>query len=220
MVLEFVSNKLNLIFYKPVIYLITAFILCINGIGAANASSIRQIHMDEMLKTAELIFEGKVIKSEARWLANGITIKTFIVFEVEEVISGEYSDSQLTLSFEGGTVAEDTVQISDLNMPELGEKGIYFIEQLDRSSINPIVGWSQGHFLLKPNSSGEQTVLTQSGMFVTNMAQQLPNIEKRTVEINTNGIASGVTASKTNADTVMTAKDFKQTLRLRLQELK
>ncbi len=186
---------------------------------AANASSIRQLHMDDMLKTAELIFEGQVIKSEARWLENRSTIKTFVVFEISDVISGEYSERQLTLSFEGGTVDQDSVTISGTNIPNLGEKGIYFIEKLDRSFINPIVGWSQGHFLLSKNKNDEEIVLTQTGMNVVNMSEQSEFDSKTTAEISTSGVAGGITASNTDTSTAMTSKHFKQILKLRLRAL-
>ena len=186
---------------------------------AAHATTILQVHMDSMLKTAQLVFSGRVLSSEARWLEDGSTIKTFIVFDVQEIISGNYSEDELTLSFEGGTVAEDTIEISGMTMPKLGEKGIYFVENIDRPLVNPIVGWSQGHFLIKNNEAGEEIVLTQNELGVTKMELQSPTAQQNSNEINITGIADGITASKTT-NTAMSAERFKQNLLLRLKQIK
>jgi len=147
-----------------VVPLSLVLLIFLNVIASANATSIRQLDMNDMLETAELVFEGRVLKSEARRTRNSSTIKTFILFEVDEVISGDYSKDTLLLSFEGGTVDGETVEIQGLRTPEVGEKGIYFIESLSRSLVNPIVGWSQGHFLLKSDDVGNDTVMTEGGM--------------------------------------------------------
>ena len=214
--------NLSCFFSKVKTYFVSALIIvCISSVTAANASSIRQVHMDDMLKTAKLIFQGQVIKSEARWTDDGSTIKTYIVFDVEDVISGEYQKSQLTLSFEGGTVDQDSVTIAGMNAPQLGEKGIYFIENLEDSFINPIMGWSQGHFLLEKNVTGEEIVLTQNGMNVVDMSQQSQfSANERAIELSTSGVADGITASTANTSTAMTSKHFKQIIKLRLQNLK
>ena len=75
-------------------------LILLNVIASANATSIRQLDMSDMLETAELVFEGRVLKSEARRDRTGSTIKTFILFEVDEVISGGYSKLSKSVSFE------------------------------------------------------------------------------------------------------------------------
>ena len=175
--------------------------------------------MDEMLTTAELIFEGRVLASEARWLADGSTIKTFVLFEVQDIVSGDYSDKTLTLSFEGGTVGDDSISIAGINLPTVGEKGIYFVEKLGLSFINPIVGWSQGHFLLKNDGSGKEIVTTQNEILVIDMDVKSVINDETPDSVSTSGIANGIQVSKSGSNSAMTSTNFKQALKQRLIQI-
>jgi len=175
--------------------------------------------MDEMLTTAELIFEGRVLASEARWLTDGSTIKTFVLFEVQEIVSGDYSEKTLTLSFEGGTVGDDSISIAGISVPTVGEKGIYFVEKLGLSFINPIVGWSQGHFLLKDDGTGKEIVTTQNEISVIDMDVKSVISDETPDSVSTSGIADGIQVSKSGASSAMTSTSFKQALKQRLIQI-
>jgi len=173
--------------------------------------------MSDMLETAELVFEGRVLKSEARRTRNSSTIKTFILFEVDEVIFGDYSKDTLLLSFEGGTVDGETVEIQGLRTPEVGEKGIYFIESLSRSLVNPIVGWSQGHFLLKSDDVGNDTVMTEGGMHVVDIDEESSDLAQSKTEISA-GVVNGIKVNRSVTKPGMTSERFKQVLKRRMQK--
>lgn len=65
-----------------------------------------------------------------------------------DVIKGDYSGDSLELKFMGGAFNGQMVEISGLVMPAEGEQGIYFVESLNTDMINPLLGWSQGHYLI------------------------------------------------------------------------
>jgi hypothetical protein len=44
-------------------------------------------------------------------------------------------------------------------IPALGEQGIYFVESLSADMLNPLLGWSQGHYLIF-DDNGERRVST------------------------------------------------------------
>jgi len=112
----------------------------------ATATSIEKLDFDALAAKSEVIFEGEVVTVEAHW-NNALTdIHTYVTFRVDDVIKGSISPAQLALRFAGGKVGDDNVVYQGLVYPKVGEAGIYFIETLDKQLINPLTGWSQGHF--------------------------------------------------------------------------
>lgn len=115
--------------------------------GSARATTITELHFSDVVAKASLVFEGRVTGVEARQTSPRM-IKTQVTFEVLDVIKGQFNGSELTLSFTGGRVGQRQLQIVDLQIPSIGESGIYFVEDLQKEWVNPLVGWSQGHFLI------------------------------------------------------------------------
>jgi len=58
------------------------------------------------------------------------------------------------------------VQVSGLRIPEDGEQGIYFVESVSRDLINPLIGWSQGHFVIV-DDNGDRRISTADDKPVT-----------------------------------------------------
>ncbi len=119
------------------------FLLVLVWLPAAQATAVRAVSLQEALRHSELVLQGwvamrKVIDDE------GPRPFTRIVFAVEEVIKGDYAAPTLTLDFAGAP--ERGLVVSDMDYPEPGERGIYFVESLRRRQANPLYGWSQGHF--------------------------------------------------------------------------
>ncbi|HIE55977.1 MAG TPA: hypothetical protein EYP90_12510 [Chromatiaceae bacterium] len=117
--------------------------------AAASASSIRHINLSELTSTAQLVFEGIVLEKRVLHEKGSRTIRTQVTFEVLEVLKGGFSGERLTLSFLGGRTSDLVLEVSDLRMPRVGERGIYFVESLERPLVNPLVGWHQGHYLIE-----------------------------------------------------------------------
>jgi len=111
--------------------LVSSLLFAIN----TNASSIKQLDVNELIEQSEFVFQGRVVASDARWNASKSLIKTHITFEVDEVIAGNYQQSTLELSFVGGTIGNDNVEAKGLRQPVVGEKGIYFVHSLTRELL-------------------------------------------------------------------------------------
>ena len=200
--------------YRRVLFFcfVSYFAMCLS----ANASSIRQLGMNDMLATAELVFEGQVINSEARWNDDKTLIQTFITFTVSEVISGDYSQDSLELSFVGGRVGIDAMKAEGSRHPKVGEKGIYFITSVSRPLVNPLMGWSQGHFLLKQDESGNEYVMTDKNAHVMGIASE--SLTSSTQRFNSSvslssGVARNVIVDKEPSSQGMSALKFKQELK-------
>ena len=155
------------IFYK-IIFFCLIFIL-----HNAESTSVLGVSLEDMLNNSDFVFEGQVINVKSRWTNNRNNIHTFITFEIIDVIKGNYKRQQIELSFAGGTVDGVSLNIGNMHFPELGEKGIYFVESLSRTQVNPLYGWSQGHLLIMKDDAGVDRVTTERKKPV--MAVEPPN---------------------------------------------
>jgi hypothetical protein len=141
-------------------------------ISYGNATSIREVSIDEMLQQSQFVFEGTVTAIESRENSQK-RIHTYVTFEVKDVIKGVYDSNIITLSFLGGTVGDRTMAVSDMQFPQKGEHGIYFVESLERAQVNPLYGWSQGHFIVERDVAGSERMMTNKRLSITAVADKV-----------------------------------------------
>ena len=203
--------------YKTLSLIAILVYLFLIPISYGHAASVRQVSMDEMLQQCQFVFEGKVSALEAEENSQK-RIHTYVTFEIQDIIKGEYSSDTITLSFLGGTVGDVTMGVSDMNVPQVGERGIYFVESLEKSQVHPLYGWSQGHFLVQPDDTGTDRVMTSSEQPVTGVMKDMSieqmNSSQETALLLSKGVARGVTfALKDNDNKGLTPEEFKKILR-------
>lgn len=132
--------------------------LTLLNIDHTKASTVLELSFDKVCQDAEFVFEGMVISKETRSL-NGKPF-TYFTFQIIEVIKGSYIGSTVELGFMGGQSGDSTLKVSGMRMPEEGERGIYFVENLSVQQVHPLCGWQQGHYLvLSDQSSGVEKVV-------------------------------------------------------------
>ncbi len=183
-------------------------------ISYGNAASVREVTMAEMLQMCQFVFEGKVISTEAKE-DNNKRIHTFVTFRIQEIIKGEHPNDTVTLTFLGGTVGDVTMMVSDMKFPEVREHGIYFVESMKRQQVNPLYGWSQGHFLVEIDDKGTERVLTRSKQPVTEVQRTSAQAPTRL----STGIARGLTLGREQGAKGLTLGEFKKALHERLGEI-
>jgi hypothetical protein len=138
----------------------------------AAATSLRSLSVRELLARAELVFEGRALSHEVRELTPGGAIRTCVRFEVLEVVKGPAVASPLELCFSGGTVGERTRLVHGLAVPEPGERGVYFVDDLRAARVHPLSGWDQGRFRVREGPLDEVT--TADGHPVTALDEREP----------------------------------------------
>ncbi len=139
-------------YFSQILFFALLFILL--NVGQAKATSILKLSFDCVCQGAELIFEGRVVSKETRPSPIDGKPFTYFIFQIIEVIKGSYAGSTVELGFMGGELDGFTLKVSGMQMPEIGERGIYFVENLSVQQIHPLCGWQQGHCLV---ISDEQT---------------------------------------------------------------
>jgi hypothetical protein len=141
--------------------LITDFLVVLIGsiiaISAA-ATTIQKFTFEEMVELSELILEGEVISVDP--FTSGELVYTRVLLEIHDVLKGDDPGEYLELDFLGGELDGKAIRVSGQDIPFEGEKGFYFIENTSNDSVNPLLGWSQGHFRIVTDAKGNESLET------------------------------------------------------------
>lgn len=169
------------------------------------SATIGRIGISELANYSELIFEGEVISVRSE-KSQGRFIYTYVDFMVNDVLIGSaQAGGTVTLRFMGGEVGGEVMDVG-VTFPALGEKGVYFVEQLGVGLINPLMGWTQGHF-----------TIDSQGYITAGNSQHVSAVEPqprgRTNEISA-GLAYGIETIAASANdpqiSPLTVSEFKQ----------
>jgi len=199
---------------KTLISILMSYLLLVIPLGA---TTILGMNIDEVAQGAELIFEGKVVEHNVRENAAGMIV-TYVTFRIEELIKGEYDETLLELKFTGGRLGGQIMEISGLRIPSPNEEGIYFVESVNRNLVNPLLGWSQGHYLIY-EQDGERKVSTVNDRPVTDVlsTQSVPVALRKPVSVIDGDTepATGVVVSSDSPDPdqALTTESFKAKIR-------
>jgi len=188
--------------------------LCLFAFSSASATTILGMDIDKVAADAEFVFEGSVINSETRQDSNSGIISTYVTFLINDIIKGDYSGESVELKFMGGAFNGQIVQVSGMRIPEMAEQGIYFVESMSRDLINPLIGWSQGHFIIV-DDNGTRRISTADNQPVLDVeaVSYIPSSIKKPLSIaegNTD-IAAGVMTQTSSimAERALTVEEFK-----------
>ena len=177
----------------------------------AQATTIAQLQFSELVDTAELVFEGRVLSVQSEQTGPR-SIHTIVCFEVIEVIKGQYSAPELELRYLGGRVGERELRVEGLQMPQPGEHGFYFVESIHEPMIHPMVGWSQGHFLVQPTPSNTQAIHTADGQGVSDIEAVSRPLASTPAILGSDGTARGVVIQRQQAP-LLSPEQFKSIIR-------
>ena len=193
--------------------------LLLMSISYGNASSVLEVSLNEMLQQSQLVFEGTVTAIEARENSQK-RIHTYVTFEIKDIIKGKYESDFITLSFLGGTVGDVTRAVSDMQFPEKGEQGIYFVESLERTQVNPLYGWSQGHFIVERHVDGNARLMTNKRLPIAAVADKVQSAQmtpdRQPMQRLSNGVVPDILV--THDKRSMMVDEFKRILRGRIEK--
>jgi len=176
------------------------------------ASTVLETSVREMIAGCDLVFEGRVVQIETRMDPDHRVVHTFVRFQILDVIKGGWPERIIELSFLGGNVDGRTLTVAGMQIPELDELGIYFVEDPTRPQVNPLYGWKQGHLRLN-RSKGDLNVFTADGKPIIG----IESVQRgRSGEIS-RGVAAGLVVGDPE-EAGMRAEDAKRILRSWVEE--
>ncbi|MEM7050539.1 MAG: hypothetical protein AAF604_12815 [Acidobacteriota bacterium] len=141
-------------------------ILVLLGLIALAASTqattlIRQ-DLGEQIDQAELIFAGTVVHMETAVTAKDGFPFTFVTFEVERTLKGDFPrGGSLTLRFGGGETKDDQTIIHGIPRFALDGRHVLFVAG-NGQGVCPLVGWSQGKLDLRRHPETGEEILTDN----------------------------------------------------------
>jgi hypothetical protein len=192
------------------------------GSNAAQATTLLGMDIDQIVNQAELIFEGEVIERKAFQDASSGIINTYITFKVVEVIKGSAGGGTLELKFAGGEFEGNIVEVSGSVLPALNESGVYFVESATEDMLNPLLGWTQGHFKIATDE-GERRIFSADSKPVIQVQPMagVPTAIKapRALIQGKEGVAAGVLtqSSPLTVYQALTVEQFKQRIRAMIE---
>ena len=177
--------------------------------AVAQATSVIEVTLEELLQNSAVVFEGQVSDVQVRENGNRV-IQTLVTFEISDVIKGDVQGRKITLGFMGGEIAGKRLSVSNMQIPALHERGIYFVESTGRNQVHPLYGWSQGHLLLEEGADGTERVFTRSGRPVRGVVHTQGGRSGKL----SNGVARGLLLGDSgDVAAALDNRDFKRLLR-------
>src|ERR1700730_8050364 len=149
----------------PLIFLGLAFARC-------SATTVMTPTFEQLVKQAELIFQGTVTDARSVWEGEGGQrhIETYVTFHVEDSVKGQPGPSY-TIRMLGGTVGDETMEVTDTPKFEIGDREILFVEHNNEQFV-PLVGINHGRFHVQhDDQTGRDVVFNGAGELVHDLTQ-------------------------------------------------
>jgi len=143
-----------------------------------SATTVVPPTFQQLVQQAELIFQGTVTDSRSVWEGEGGQrhIETYVTFNVDDSVKGK-PGSPYTIRLLGGTVGDETLEVTDAPKFQIGDREILFVEH-NNDQFVPLVGISYGRFHLQNDEqTGRDMVVNNQGQAVRDLSQLGENQE-------------------------------------------
>jgi hypothetical protein len=154
----------------------TKHLLSIAFIGFAfvsvNATTVIPPTFEQLVKQADFIFQGTVTDSRSVWEGEGGQrhIETYITFKVEDNVKGD-AGSSFTIRMLGGTVGDETMEVTDAPKFKVGDRDVLFVEH-NYDQFVPLVGIGHGRFhVQRDEQTGRDIIVNAEGEAVRDLTQ-------------------------------------------------
>src|SRR5437867_11309553 len=152
-------------------YLLPLTLIAI-GFVRVSATIVVPPTFEQLVQQAELIFQGTVTDVRSVWQGEGAQrhIDTYVRFQVDENVKGN-ATSSYTLRVLGGTVGDETMEVTDSPKFKVGDREILFVEHNNEQFV-PLVGINHGHFHVQHDElTGRVVMINGDGGPVRDLSQ-------------------------------------------------
>src|SRR5207302_1839739 len=129
-----------------------------------SATSVVPPTFEQLVGQAEFIFQGTVTDARSVWEGEGAQrhIDTYITFQVQDNVKGD-AGSSYTIRMLGGTVGDETMEITDTPHFKVGDRDILFVEH-NYDQFVPLVGIQHGRMHVQSgDATGRDIVVNGEG---------------------------------------------------------
>src|SRR5437016_6203064 len=152
-------------------YLLPLTLIAI-GFVRVSATIVVPPTFEQLVQQAELIFQGTVTDVRSVWEGEGAQrhIDTYIRFQIDENAKGN-ATSSYTIRVLGGTVGDETMEVTDSPKFKVGDREILFVEHNNEQFV-PLVGINHGRFhVQRDEQTGRDIVVNSEGAPVRNLTK-------------------------------------------------
>ena len=142
------------------------------GASALHGTTVIPPTFEELVNRAQVIFQGVVTDVRSQWVGEGAqrSIVSYVIFKVEDAMKGN-PGSTYTMRMLGGTVGDQTMEVTDSPKFKVGNRDVLFVEN-NGSQFVPLVGIMHGRFRVeREQASGREVVTTNEGEPLSNVSQ-------------------------------------------------
>src|SRR6266446_6774623 len=132
--------------------------------SCANATTVIPPTFEQLVGQAELIFQGTVTDARSVWEGEGGQrhIETYVTFQIEDSLKGN-AGASYTIRMLGGTVGDETMEVTDTPKFKIGDRDILFVEHNNEQFV-PLVGINHGRFhVQRDEQTGRDVILNGEG---------------------------------------------------------
>ena len=151
------------------------FLLCalLPLAARVRATSVVPPDFSALVSEADAIYRGRVSDVEARRVSSpggASVIKTFVTFAIERVLKGAEQTS-VTLEFLGGTLGDESLDVSGMPQFTTGQRGIVFVQKNGRQFC-PLVRLGHGRYrIAHDDSGGRDYIARENGLPLNDVAE-------------------------------------------------
>jgi hypothetical protein len=141
--------------------LLATFAIAFSGV---TGTTVIPPTFDQLVQQAELIFQGTVTGVRSAWKGEGAQrhINTYVTFQIAENVKGDAGTSY-TIRMLGGTVGDETMEVTDTPKFHVGDRDILFVEHNNEQFV-PLVGINNGRFhVQRDERTGRDIILNGEG---------------------------------------------------------
>lgn len=160
------------------------------ALSRISATTVIPPTFEQLVQQAEFIFQGTVTSTQSAWVGEGAQrhIETYVTFQIEDNVKGQ-AGSSYTIQMLGGTVGDETFEITDTPKFKVGDRDILFVEHNNEQFV-PLVGISFGRFQVqRDNLTGREVLLNNEGEAVRDLTQLGHNQEAAMIADISQGIS-------------------------------
>jgi len=142
---------------KKSVLLISAMITLV---AATQATTVIPPTFEQLVDQADTIFQGTVTSVRSVWSGEGAQrhIESYVTFQIEDSLKGTPGQAY-TIQILGGTVDDETMEVTDSPKFVVGDRDILFVEHNGEQFV-PLVGINHGRFHIKQNPETGREIIT------------------------------------------------------------
>ena len=158
---------------RNIINALTISLLNFYVLHDANAVTMVSSDFTKICANASQILHAKV-KNKKLIPGNGAMSSPVMCYELEVIYQMDRGQriANPRICYLGDLQSDNKLVVAGLKYPTVGEVAVFFVKDVNDSTvISPLLGWNQGHFIIKNTTDQQESVFTAGDIAVCGFDQ-------------------------------------------------